>query len=345
MADVEKLWSTTGIFDYPDISDLSKGTTEQQYQDWVKNHHDVLNDVVSAHLWQPDKEYKVGEVVESPNMVANTVARVLTAGTTSNAEPVWSAAGNTVGDGTVTWAILYRTIDYATQDEVTAGTNSSKIVTPAMLGKTVQTDLASENPGTLNGSDKSVVGGVTGILPITHGGTGSDHLPYTPFDGAWDGTHFPIIDSDGVSEIGRILDFHEGPNDGRDYSLRMESRGNRLFVNGTDIMQYIANVQSGAGVIAGNVSNANAWWVKLGGAIPLIIQGGYVSIGHNEEKYVSLPIAFTALCAGVYLGRVNSAHEVSPTVTYWDTTSLRFRARGEGGAQYGAESFWFAVGR
>ena len=26
-----------------------------------------------------------------------------------------------------------------------------------------------------------------------------------------------------------------------------------------------------AGVVAGNVSNANAWWVKLGGAVPLII--------------------------------------------------------------------------
>lgn len=342
---IKKLQSLTGLLTYPDENDSTVGTTEEQMQEYIKNQHGIIANLVDDGLWQPETTYEVGQVITSPNMVKNTIARVTTAGTTGSAEPAWTAAGNTLNDGSVTYVILYRTIDYATQDEVTAGTNSSKIVTPAMLGKTVQVDLASENPGTLNGSDKSVVGGVTGILPITHGGTGSDHLPYTPFDGAWDGTHFPIIGSDGVSEIGHILDFHEGPNDGRDYSLRMESRGNRLFVNGTDIMQYIANVQSGAGVIAGNVSNANAWWVKLGGAIPLIIQGGYVSIGHNEEKYVSLPIAFTALCAGVYLGRVNSAHEVSPTVTYWDTTSLRFRARGEGGAQYGAESFWFAVGR
>ena len=32
-----------------------------------------------------------------------------------------------------------------------------------------------------------------------------------------------------------------------------------------------------AGVVAGDVSNANAWWVKLGGTIPLIIQGGFIS--------------------------------------------------------------------
>ena len=32
--------------------------------------------------------------------------------------------------------------------------------------------------------------------------------------------------------------------------------------------------EPGVGVIAGDVSNANAWWVKLSGAVPLIIQGG-----------------------------------------------------------------------
>ena len=31
--------------------------------------------------------------------------------------------------------------------------------------------------------------------------------------------------------------------------------------------------EPGVGVIAGDVSNANAWWVKLSGAVPLIIQG------------------------------------------------------------------------
>ncbi len=43
---------------------------------------------------------------------------------------------------------------------------------------------------------------------------------------------------------------------------------------------------SGAGVVAGDVSNANAWWVKLGGVIPLIIQGV------NNTKSGSWPIAF-----------------------------------------------------
>ena len=40
--------------------------------------------------------------------------------------------------------------------------------------------------------------------------------------------------------------------------------------------------EPGVGVIAGDVSNANAWWVKLSGAVPLIIQGG---IGGSSFTY------------------------------------------------------------
>ena len=40
--------------------------------------------------------------------------------------------------------------------------------------------------------------------------------------------------------------------------------------------------EPGVGVIAGDVSNANAWWVKFSGAVPLIIQGG---IGGSSFVY------------------------------------------------------------
>lgn len=176
MADVLKLQSTAGMFDYPDPANPSKGTTEQQYIEFELNKHSVLSSLVTDELWQPSTAYKVGQVVKSPNMPANVIARVVTAGTSAAAEPVWSSAGHTMADGSVVWAMLYRTIDYATQEEVTAGTNTTKIVTPAMLGKTIKTDLASENEGILNAADKTVVGGVTGILPVAHGGTGADSL-------------------------------------------------------------------------------------------------------------------------------------------------------------------------
>lgn len=57
-----------------------------------------------------------------------------------------------------------------------------------------------------------------------------------------------------------------------------------------------------AGVVAGDVSNANAWWVKLGGAVPLIIQGGRCT-----ESPTVFPIAFSKFHALV-VNQVNATY-------------------------------------
>ena len=63
-----------------------------------------------------------------------------------------------------------------------------------------------------------------------------------------------------------------------------------------DVRSAIGAVDaSGAGVVAGDVSNANAWWVKLGGAVPLIIQGGY----NQVKSTVTFPISFSNAALGV----------------------------------------------
>lgn len=322
MTDVKKLQTLDGMLDYPDPNDASKGTTEQQFQEYLKNQYAVMYSLVSMALWQPGTNYLVGKVVLSPNMPANTIARVTTEGTSGYAEPVWGAVGSTISDGTAAYIMLPRTIDFATQAEVTAGTDKDKIVTPAMLGQTVQVDLASTKRVNLNEADKSVTPGITGILPVAHGGTGLDHLPYTPnVNGSkWDGTHFPAIGGDGAIEIGSMVDFHEKSGDTADYSLRLASSGGKLLVNGTDIMSYIANVQSQAGVVAGNVSNANAWWVKLGGTIPLIIQGGYET-GKSGSWAIAFPHALLGI-SGDYSGNggvMDWGPSISGDTTSWDT--------------------------
>ena len=48
-----------------------------------------------------------------------------------------------------------------------------------------------------------------------------------------------------------------------------------------------------AGVVAGDVSNPNSWWVKLGGTIPIIIQG---VIGSGTVQF---PISFNHVLSGV----------------------------------------------
>lgn len=133
MADVLKLQTLDGMLDYPSAEDSSKGTTEQQFQEYLKNHQSVMSDIVAVTLWQPSTAYVVGQVIYSPNMPANTCARVATAGTTGSAEPAWGAVGSTTSDGTAAYIMMYRTVDFATQEQAVAGTDNKTIVTPAML--------------------------------------------------------------------------------------------------------------------------------------------------------------------------------------------------------------------
>lgn len=361
MADVLKLQSTAGMFDYPDPANPSKGTTEQQYIEFEKNKHSVLSSLVADELWQPSTDYKVGQVVKSPNMPANVVARAVTAGMSTSVEPIWGGAGNTVADGTVRWTMMYRTIDYATQEEVTAGTNNTKIVTPAMLGRTIKIDLASENAGTLNAADKTVVGGVTGILPASHGGTGRASLDdvtvglaksLTGDAGLWDYLHrlgvnptLPTtnaaLNALGVfmsyfdqkdkvanqpTQYGQLLNF---PADKVQEACQLwvEQNSGRLYhrggnglvaVNDTPFKRFLdTDDLSAAGVVAGDVSNADAWWVKLGGAVPLIIQGGY----NRVKTIVTFPVAFKSIAYSVVATLARGDEEAAQT---WSYTATNF---------------------
>ena len=198
--------------------------------------------------------------------------------------------------------------------------------TKLSTARTIQTNLASTSSASFDGT-ANVAPGVTGILPVAHGGTGLDHLPYTPnaANSVWDGTRFPVIGTDGVMEIGSMVDFHEKSGDSAGYSLRLASSGGKLLVNGTDIMSYIANVKSQAGVVAGDVSNANAWWVKLGGTIPLIIQGGYNYVGIRTDRYVPFPVAYSRVLSIVGTPVVNAANSSGrglENIKTYNTTSF-----------------------
>lgn len=73
-----------------------------------------------------------------------------------------------------------------------------------------------------------------------------------------------------------------------------------------DVRSAIGAVDvSGAGVVAGNVSNEKAWWVKLGGTIPLIIQGGYTWVGIRTDVNIAFPISLSHVLGIAGLAVVN----------------------------------------
>lgn len=378
MADVLKLQSTAGMFDYPDPANPSKGTTEQQYIEFEKNKHSVLSSLVADELWQPSTNYYPGQVVKSPNMPPNFVARARVIGMSGSAEPVWSdSVGDTVPDNAMLWEMLYRTIDYATQEEVTAATNNTKIVTPAMLGRTIKTDLASENAGILNAADKTVVGGVTGILPVAHGGTGTDSLANVTVGkagtldgnaGLWDYLHrldgsasLPTTNealsalgvfmrsfrtsaqfSNQPTQLGQLLNIPPALGNKSGCQLWVETPNGRLYhrgvngsiaINDTPFKRFLdTDDLSAAGVVAGDVSNPDAWWVKLGGTIPIIIQGGFSS------GYITYPIAFSSFSSVVIQGKQSAG---ACEFRVWNTSKTGFQTAGDRETK---GLFWIAIG-
>ena len=131
MAEIQKLLDSEPYFHYPNEDNP---TTEQQYQDFIKNMHNVVENVAnSVRLWQPEATYAEGEVVSSPNMQPNTVAKVTTAGQTNNIEPTWTDVGTTVEDNGCVYLIIRKCQESATEAEAKAGTDSMKIITPAVL--------------------------------------------------------------------------------------------------------------------------------------------------------------------------------------------------------------------
>lgn len=382
MTDVKKLQALDGMLDYPDPNNAGKGTTEQQFQEYLKNHYAVMYSLVSLALWQPGTNYINGQVVLSPNMPANTIARVTTAGTSGDAEPAWGAVGSTISDGTTAYIMLPRTIDFATQAEVTAGTNKDKIVTPAMLGQTIQVDLASTKRVNLNEADKSVTPGVTGILPVAQGGTGTDSLANVTVGkagtldgnaGLWDYLHrlggnptLPTTNAE-LNALGVFMSYFTQDNKianqpgqygqllnlpatkgSESAQLWIEQPNGKIYHRGGNASVAINDEPfkrfldtddlSAAGVVAGYVANANAWWVKLGGTIPLIIQGGRSSAG-----LFTYPFAFS-IVLGIWIQKIGFHWAFNPRIISMTNTAVTWDYTDQGDSVKNLDSFLLIVG-
>ena len=83
-------------------------TTEQDYQNAVKNWTETEMNIVDTLLWQPTTEYATGNIVKTPSLPSQYVLRCAEAGTSGSTEPSYSGAsvGDTVTDGTVEWVIV-----------------------------------------------------------------------------------------------------------------------------------------------------------------------------------------------------------------------------------------------
>ena len=82
-------------------------TTQQAYQDAVRNWVKTEEAIVDSHLWQPTTNYDVGNQVRTPSLPSQYVLSCTTAGTSGDGEPDYTdvAVGDSVTDGTVIWMV------------------------------------------------------------------------------------------------------------------------------------------------------------------------------------------------------------------------------------------------
>ena len=119
-----------------------------------------------------------------------------------------------------------------------------------------------------------------------------------------------------------------------DFAKTLLSKG-----SADDVRSAIGAVNaSGAGVVAGNVSDANAWWVKLGGVIPLIIQGGHSSAGS-----FTYPIALSTVL-GIWIQKIGYHWAYNPRITSRTNTAVTWDYTEQGDSVKNLDSFLLIVG-
>ena len=141
-----------GLFNY---STDENPTSQQDYQEAVKNWVDTIKSLVDCTLWQPDTEYSVGNVLRTPSLPYELQLTCVTAGTSGSAEPDYTDvdAGDVITDGTAEFRVDYSLVEgaLASTNDVPSGvtfgptTLLSKMISNMNTQDGVQYNLSNAN--------------------------------------------------------------------------------------------------------------------------------------------------------------------------------------------------------
>lgn len=267
--------------DYNHYPDEAQPTTDADMQDYMQNQNDILN-ALTKRLWQPQTEYKLGDIVASDTMADGLVAVCTIAGVTSDIEPTWGVNEATVVDNSCTW-IMRPAYCYglATEGDVQTvhdggSAEDSRLLSVGVLDKIFA--LIKDKFTDLFGSND--------VLPIEHGGTGQT----TAADAIK-----ALFGSSAIGSAGQPVYYDGSTLKAGGYTFRLShntsdtwipvfSSGNIDYV----LKDEIANTWTGGGIVAASL-NTNGY-VKF--ANGLILQWGTVAQSNATGSYTFvLPVA------------------------------------------------------
>lgn len=105
MGVIKFLRDVTGLFNW---STDENPTTQQDYQNAVKNWQETERNLVDISLWQPETNYAVDDIVQTPALSSGLALICTISGQSGTTEQIYTgvSVGSTVTDGTVTWTVV-----------------------------------------------------------------------------------------------------------------------------------------------------------------------------------------------------------------------------------------------
>lgn len=153
----------------------------------------------------------------------------------------------------------------------------------------------------------------------------------------------------GLSPAANKMPYFTGTNAASLASLSEFMRGVMGKATAAEVRTAIGAIsEPGVGVIAGDVSNADAWWVKLSGTIPLIIQGGTHNIASRSDLTISYPISIhTVICligtGAKYSIGTHFNYAANIGVQTYDATKCVLRSVTEDSSYYWEKCQWLLI--
>lgn len=309
-------------------------TTDADMQDYLSNQNELAK-ALTERLWQPETQYKVGDIVASPSMPPGLVAVCVIAGATSDVEPAWTGNETTVVDNYCTWEMrLAYSYALATNDDVQNAHDGQSAEATHLLNIGNVSKIFE-----LVKSKFTALFGTDNVLPKEYGGTGVRAA-------SADALLKALIGSGSIGSSSQPIYYKDGKLYAGGYMFRLNhnTTDDKIPVFANGMLDYIlkselANATTGGGIIAANL--AQNGYIKF--ANGLILQWGVGVSSASGPTTLTYHLAYSNFAA-VFTGNTSGDKSTSPVnMTNVGLSSCRIHVKDD--ARYYADRFnWFALG-
>ena len=321
--------------DYNHYPDEAQPTTDSDMQDYLSNQNELVK-ALTDRLWQPETQYKVGDIVASPSMPPGLVAVCVIAGATSDVEPAWTGNETTVVDNYCTWEMrLAYSYALATDTDVQNAHDGRSAEASHLLNIGNVSKIFA-----LVQSKITALFGRNNVLPKEYGGTGVSAA------GA-DALLKALIGSGSIGSSNQPIYYKDGKLYAGGYTVRLNhnTTDDKIPVFANGMLDYIlkselANATTGGGIVAALLEQNG--YVKFSNG--LILQWGVVYIGSDSEKNISFNVSFSSICYGGFSTNAHTLHLSSDAGTsFYNIT--KSTAKISHTSNYSGNVFWLAIGK